>query len=124
MWGFRLGNSDGTSQSGRELGRFRRPDFRCTQPPNWVKTVPKPRGCEKPLDFSGAGEGNRTLVSGLGSPHSTIEPHPRGHRHNSYQRVVEAARPEFVSFGSSAEEKQFEPRNFRTTGKQNEKETA
>ena len=24
----------------------------------------------------GAGEGNRTLVSGLGSPHSTIEPHP------------------------------------------------
>ena len=25
---------------------------------------------------SGAGEGNRTLVSGLGSPHSTIEPHP------------------------------------------------
>ena len=27
--------------------------------------------------WSGAGEGNRTLVSGLGSPHSTIEPHPR-----------------------------------------------
>ena len=26
--------------------------------------------------WSGAGEGNRTLVSGLGSPHSTIEPHP------------------------------------------------
>ncbi len=25
----------------------------------------------------GAGEGNRTLVSGLGSPHSTIEPHPQ-----------------------------------------------
>ena len=25
---------------------------------------------------SGAGEGNRTLVSGLGSPHSAIEPHP------------------------------------------------
>ena len=25
----------------------------------------------------GAGEGNRTLVSGLGSPRSTIEPHPR-----------------------------------------------
>ncbi len=25
---------------------------------------------------SGAGEGNRTLVSGLGSPHSTIGPHP------------------------------------------------
>ena len=25
---------------------------------------------------SGAGEGNRTLVSGLGSPRSTIEPHP------------------------------------------------
>ena len=24
----------------------------------------------------GAGEGNRTLVSGLGSPHSTIGPHP------------------------------------------------
>jgi hypothetical protein len=26
--------------------------------------------------INGAGEGNRTLVSGLGSPHSTIEPHP------------------------------------------------
>src|SRR6476620_3901759 len=26
---------------------------------------------------SGAGEGNRTLVSGLGSPRSTIEPHPQ-----------------------------------------------
>ncbi len=26
---------------------------------------------------SGAGEGNRTLVSGLGSPHSTIGPHPQ-----------------------------------------------
>ena len=25
----------------------------------------------------GAGEGNRTLISGLGSPHSTTEPHPR-----------------------------------------------
>ena len=25
---------------------------------------------------SGAGEGNRTLISGLGSPHSTTEPHP------------------------------------------------
>jgi hypothetical protein len=24
----------------------------------------------------GAGEGNRTLISGLGSPHSTTEPHP------------------------------------------------
>ncbi len=28
------------------------------------------------LIINGAGEGNRTLVSGLGSPHSTIEPHP------------------------------------------------
>ncbi len=27
--------------------------------------------------LNGAGEGNRTLVSGLGSPRSTIEPHPR-----------------------------------------------
>src|SRR5690242_8154425 len=27
-------------------------------------------------EINGAGEGNRTLVSGLGSPHSTIEPHP------------------------------------------------
>src|SRR5438034_11063347 len=26
--------------------------------------------------LNGAGEGNRTLVSGLGSPRSTIEPHP------------------------------------------------
>ncbi len=25
---------------------------------------------------TGAGEGNRTLVSALGRPHSTIEPHP------------------------------------------------
>ncbi len=27
--------------------------------------------------MNGAGEGNRTLVSGLGSPRSTIEPHPQ-----------------------------------------------
>ena len=26
--------------------------------------------------MNGAGEGNRTLVSALGRPHSTIEPHP------------------------------------------------
>jgi hypothetical protein len=31
----------------------------------------------KSLMINGAGEGNRTLVSGLGSPRSTIEPHPR-----------------------------------------------
>ena len=30
----------------------------------------------KSLIINGAGEGNRTLVSGLGRPHSTIEPHP------------------------------------------------
>src|SRR5437868_11926872 len=30
--------------------------------------------------ITGAGEGNRTLVSGLGSPHSTIEPHPHSDR--------------------------------------------
>ena len=30
----------------------------------------------KCLIMNGAGEGNRTLVSGLGSPRSTIEPHP------------------------------------------------
>jgi hypothetical protein len=30
----------------------------------------------KLLTITGAGEGNRTLVSGLGSPRSTIEPHP------------------------------------------------
>jgi hypothetical protein len=30
----------------------------------------------KRLIINGAGEGNRTLVSGLGSPRSTIEPHP------------------------------------------------
>ena len=39
----------------------------------------------KSLIINGAGEGNRTLVSGLGSPHSTIEPHPltkfRYHNH-------------------------------------------
>src|SRR5216683_3332846 len=28
------------------------------------------------LAKNGAGEGNRTLISGLGSPHSTTEPHP------------------------------------------------
>src|SRR5881394_665937 len=33
--------------------------------------------CCKLLVINGAGEGNRTLVSGLGSPRSTIEPHPR-----------------------------------------------
>lgn len=31
---------------------------------------------DEALDFIGAGEGNRTLISGLGSPHSTTEPHP------------------------------------------------
>ncbi len=31
----------------------------------------------KSLIINGAGEGNRTLVSALGRPHSTIEPHPR-----------------------------------------------
>jgi hypothetical protein len=30
----------------------------------------------KLLKMNGAGEGNRTLVSALGRPHSTIEPHP------------------------------------------------
>ncbi|MDB6037342.1 MAG: hypothetical protein JWM99_1183, partial [Verrucomicrobiales bacterium] len=30
----------------------------------------------KLLIINGAGEGNRTLVSALGRPHSTIEPHP------------------------------------------------
>ena len=30
----------------------------------------------KSLLLNGAGEGNRTLVSALGRPHSTIEPHP------------------------------------------------
>ncbi len=30
----------------------------------------------KCLIMNGAGEGNRTLVSALGRPHSTIEPHP------------------------------------------------
>ncbi len=30
----------------------------------------------KSLIMNGAGEGNRTLISGLGSPHSTTEPHP------------------------------------------------
>ena len=30
----------------------------------------------KSLIINGAGEGNRTLISGLGSPHSATEPHP------------------------------------------------
>ena len=30
----------------------------------------------KSMQINGAGEGNRTLISGLGSPHSTTEPHP------------------------------------------------
>jgi len=38
----------------------------------------------KCLIMNGAGEGNRTLVSGLGSPHSTIEPHP--HRENELEK--------------------------------------
>ena len=33
--------------------------------------------------MNGAGEGNRTLISGLGSPHSTTEPHPPAPRHAS-----------------------------------------
>jgi len=35
--------------------------------------------------------------------------------------VIEAARPEFSSCSSSAEEKQFEPGNTRNTGKHNER---
>ena len=35
----------------------------------------------KCLIINGAGEGNRTLVSALGRPHSTIEPHPRSRSH-------------------------------------------
>ena|ERR1043166_5379414 len=42
--------------------RLGRPDFEIVQPRSWVKSVPKSRDSEKPLDFSGAGEGNRTLV--------------------------------------------------------------
>ena len=47
-----------------------------------AKPPPTPRAARilaeatKPLIMNGAGEGNRTLASGLGSPHSTIEPHP------------------------------------------------
>ena len=33
----------------------------------------------------GAGEGNRTLISGLGSPHSTTEPHPPSALTDFYQ---------------------------------------
>ena len=41
------------------------------------------------LQFTiGAGEGNRTLVSALGRPHSTIEPHPPS------RRSAAAARPD------------------------------
>ena len=36
----------------------------------YLHTLTKPNG------INGAGEGNRTLISGLGSPHSTTEPHP------------------------------------------------
>ena len=42
-------------------------EFSCTFPAQRCKS----------LMLNGAGEGNRTLVSGLGSPRSTIEPHPR-----------------------------------------------
>ena len=45
----------------------------------------------------GAGEGNRTLVSGLGSPRSTIEPHPPP-RGFFYQRPPPRATQELCSF--------------------------
>ena len=40
----------------------------------------------------GAGEGNRTLASGLGSPRSTIEPHPHpaGKLHTIAAAVLQA----------------------------------
>src|SRR5204862_5202315 len=40
----------------------------------------------KSLMLNGAGEGNRTLVSGLGSPRSTIEPHPQSKALRRYSR--------------------------------------
>ena len=39
-----------------------------------------PAQSRKQLILNGAGEGNRTLVSALGRPHSTIEPHPLNHK--------------------------------------------
>src|SRR5450432_1319886 len=39
---------------------------------------------QKIAEINGAGEGNRTLVSALGRPHSTIEPHPRSGWNNHY----------------------------------------
>ena len=43
----------------------------------WNKTALKGKDTEEKAVDIGAGEGNRTLVSGLGSPQSTIEPNPR-----------------------------------------------
>src|ERR1043165_4314977 len=52
------------------------------------------RKCPK---INGAGEGNRTLVSGLGSPHSTIEPHPRCRALGLCHTFPQAARAKFCS---------------------------
>src|SRR3954466_13761743 len=46
------------------------------------------------LRNGGAGEGNRTLVSALGRPYSTIEPHPRP----TGKPVTKASRPRNCSF--------------------------
>src|SRR5208282_6695492 len=46
----------------------------------------------KCLIINGAGEGNRTLISGLGSPHSTTEPHPLSLRYSA------ASPPLFAAF--------------------------
>jgi len=49
------------------LGGLRSPDFKGTQPQNWVKTVPKRGVSEKTLDVIGASEGIRTLDIHVGN---------------------------------------------------------
>ena len=74
----------------------------------------------KCLIINGAGEGNRTLVSGLGSPHSTIEPHPHwtsDGRRSGDERKVFFGKPagvaggvgDFDPWGLSVKHKQFRP---------------
>src|ERR1039458_8113460 len=76
-----FGHVDWRAGLGHELSFCREPilsaDFGRTKPRLWGSVYCTFTALvRKSLIINGAGEGNRTLISGLGSPHSTTEPHP------------------------------------------------
>ena len=61
----------------RLLGRPGKGQRQMPEQKNRMKNAGQMRGASRPAFVFGAGEGNRTLVSSLGSWCSTIELHPR-----------------------------------------------